>query len=56
MKHVKAKNLKPGGHNSGSGDFNQGSKQDNEAKKVITISDKEKLTGHRDHTSRKKKK
>lgn len=47
MKNGKTKNTKPGVRNAGSGGFNQGSKQDNEAKKVIAIPDKEKLTGHR---------
>ena len=56
MKNSKRKNTKPGVRNAGSGAFNQGSKQDNEAKKVITISDNEKLTGHREHTSGNKKK
>ena len=41
--------------NAGSGAFNQGSKQNNGAKKIITISDHEKLTGHRPLTSAKKK-
>jgi len=47
MKNGKTKKPKPGVRNAGSGYFNQGSKQSNAAKKVITISDDEKLTGHR---------
>ena len=56
MKNGKTKNTKPGVRNAGSGGFNQGSKQEDDAKKVIAISDKEKLTGHRRFTSTNKKK
>ena len=54
MKNGKTKNTKPGVRNAGSGGFNQGSKQEKGAPKVITISDKEKLTGHRRFTSTNK--
>ena len=47
MKNGKTKKPKPGARNAGSGSFNKGSKQDNTAKKVITIADHEKITGHR---------
>ena len=47
MKNGKTKKTKPGIRNAGSGAFNQRSKQDNGAKKVIPITDHEKLTGHR---------
>ena len=56
MKNGKTKTTKPGVSNAGSGTFNEGSKQDNGAKKVITIPDHEKLTGHRRVTSTNKKK
>ena len=54
MKKGNTKKTKPGVRNAGSGAFNQGSKQDNAAKKVITITDHEKLTGHRKVTSANK--
>ena len=56
MKISKTKNAKPGVRNAGSNAFNQGSKQDKGAKKVITIPDHEKLTGHRRGTSEGKNK
>ena len=56
MKKGKPKNKNPRVHNAGSGGFNQGSKQEDGAKKVIVITDKEKLTGQRELSSRNKKK
>ena len=56
MKKGKTKNTKPGVRNAGSSAFNEGSKQDKGAKKVITIPDHEKLTGHRQITSAGKNK
>lgn len=56
MKNGKTKDTKPGLRNAGSGGFNEGSKKNNGAKKVIAISDNEKLTGHRRFTSTNKKK
>lgn len=47
MKNGKTKNTKPGSRNAGSGAFNEGSKLENGAKKAITITDHEKLSGHR---------
>ena len=56
MKNRKPKNTKPGVRNAGRGGFNRGSKLEDEAKKVIFISDKEKLTGHRRFTFTNKQK